>query len=159
MPAPARVAGIIKRCLGEVGIAVDVILSEPADHQRALWAGEHDLALHGWFNDNGDPDNFLYTLLDSDNTTGTRPSNIAFYSNAWFHDVIGMAQRTTDPKDPTARTERERLYSQAQAILAIDVPWVPLAHSKVVFAQRSALRGLVVQPSAMGLYRWAEHAR
>ena len=94
MPAPARVAGIIKRCLGEVGIAVDVILSEPADHQRALWAGEHDLALHGWFNDNGDPDNFLYTLLDSDNTTGSRPSNIAFYSNAWFHDVIGMAQRT-----------------------------------------------------------------
>jgi peptide/nickel transport system substrate-binding protein len=159
MPAPARVANIIKRCLGDVGIAVDVILSEPADHQRALWAGEHDLALHGWFNDNGDPDNFLYTLLDSDNTTGTRPSNIAFYSNAWFHDVIGMAQRTTDPKDPTARTERERLYSQAQAILAIDVPWVPLAHSKVVFAQRGALRGLVVQPSAMGLYRWAEHVR
>jgi peptide/nickel transport system substrate-binding protein len=158
MPAPARVAGIIKRCLVEVGVSVDVIISEPSDHQRALWAGEHDLALHGWFNDNGDPDNFLYTLLDSDNTTGTRPSNIAFYSNAWFHDVIGMAQRTTDPKDPTARTERERLYSQAQAILAIDVPWVPLAHSKVVFAQRGTLRGLVVQPSAMGLYRFAEHA-
>jgi len=69
-----------------------------------------------------------------------------------------MAQRMTDPKDPTARTERERLYSQAQAILAIDVPWVPLAHSKVVFAQRGGVRGLVVQPSAMGLYRWAEHA-
>ena len=132
---PARVAGIIKKCLAEVGIAVDVILSDPADHQRALWAGEHDLALHGWFNDNGDPDNFLYTLLDSDNTTGTRPSNIAFYSNGWFHDVIGMAQRTR----PT-RTERERLYSQAQAILAIDVPWVPLAHSKVVFAERTRAR-------------------
>ena len=151
MPAPARVAGIIKKCLGEVGIAVDVILSDPTDHQRALWAGEHDLALHGWFNDNGDPDSFLYTLLDSDNTTGSRPSNIAFYSNGWFHDVIGMAQRTTD------RTERERLYSQAQAILAIDVPWVPLAHSKVVFGERTSIRGLVVQPSAMGLYRWAEH--
>ena len=54
-----------------------------------------------------------------------------------------MAQRTTDPNDPTARTERERLYSQAQAILAIDVPWVPLAHSKVVFAaaERAARAG------------------
>jgi peptide/nickel transport system substrate-binding protein len=153
MPAPARVADIIKHCLAEVGIKVDVILSDPADHQRALWAGEHDLALHGWFNDNGDPDSFLYTLLDSDNTTGTRPSNIAFYSNGWFHDVIGMAQRTTD------RTERERLYSQAQAILAIDVPWVALAHSKVVFAERTNIRGLVVQPSAMGLYRFAEHVQ
>jgi peptide/nickel transport system substrate-binding protein len=151
MPAPTRVAAIIKKCLAEVGVAVEVIVSDPADHQRALWAGEHDLALHGWFNDNGDPDNFLYTLLDSDNTTGSRPSNIAFYSNGWFHDVIGMAQRTTD------RTERERLYSQAQAILAIDVPWVALAHSKVVFAERTSVRGLVVQPSAMGIYRWAEH--
>jgi peptide/nickel transport system substrate-binding protein len=153
MPAPARVADIIKHCLADVGITVEVILSDPADHQRALWAGEHDLALHGWFNDNGDPDSFLYTLLDSDNTTGTRPSNIAFYSNGWFHDVIGMAQRTTD------RTERERLYSQAQAILAIDVPWLPLAHSKVVFAERTNVRGLVVQPSAMGLYRFAEHVQ
>jgi peptide/nickel transport system substrate-binding protein len=150
MPAPDRVAAIIKSSLAEVGIPVEVILSDPGEHQRALWAGEHDLALHGWFNDNGDPDNFLYTLLDSDNTTGSRPSNIAFYSNGWFHDVIGVAQRTTD------RTERERLYSQAQAILATDVPWVPLAHSKVVFAERTSIRGLVVQPSAMGLYRSAE---
>ena len=97
--------------------------------------------------------NFLYTLLDSDNTMGVRPSNIAFYSNSWFHEVIAMAQRTTD------RTERERLYSQAQAILAIDVPWVPLAHSKVVFAERTNVRGLVVQPSAMGLYRFAERVQ
>ena len=113
MPAPGRVANIIKTCLGEVGIAVDVILSEPADHQRALWAGEHDLALHGWFNDNGDPDNFLYTLLDSDNTTGTRPSNIAFYSNAWFHDVIGMAQRTTDPRIDGAHRARTAVLAGA----------------------------------------------
>ncbi len=150
MPAPDRVASIIKMSLAEIGIAVDVVLNDPEEHQRALWAGEHDLALHGWFNDNGDPDNFLYTLLDSDNAMGGRPSNVAFYANSWFHDVIGMAQRTTD------RTERERLYSQAQAILATDVPWVPLAHSKVVFAVRANLKGLVVQPSAMGLYRWVE---
>ena len=150
MPEPERVANMIKVCLAEVGIPVEVILNDPEEHQRALWAGEHDLALDGWFNDNGDPDNFLYTLLDSDNTMGARPSNIAFYSNSWFHDVIGMAQRTTD------RTERERLYSQAQAILATDVPWVPLAHSKVVFAVRANIKGLVVQPSAMGLYRWVE---
>jgi peptide/nickel transport system substrate-binding protein len=153
MPDPERVANIIKACLNEVGIRVEIILGDPVEHQRALWAGEHDLALHGWFNENGDPDNFLYTLLDSDNTTGSRPSNIAFYSNGWFHDVISVAQRTTD------RTERERLYSQAQAILATDVPWVPLAHSKVVFAERTTLAGLVVQPSSMGLYRWVGRAR
>ena len=134
MPAPARVAGIIKRCLGEVGIPVDVILSEPADHQRALWAGEHDLALHGWFNDNGDPDNFLYTLLDSDNTTGTPPVEHRVLQQRLVPRRHRHGRRRIRDR---SRTERERLYSQAQAILAIDVPWVPLAHSKVVFAQRA----------------------
>jgi peptide/nickel transport system substrate-binding protein len=150
MPAPDRVAVVVRSCLEEVGLAVEIVTKEPSDLQRSLQAGEHDLALTGWFGANGDPDNFLYTLLDSDNATGNRPTNIAFYINSRFHDIIGMAQRTTD------RTERERLYSQAQAIVAADVPWVPLAHPKVIFATRADVRGLAVQPSAMALYRTAE---
>ena len=152
LPAPDRVAAVIRSCLEEVGLPVQIVTREPADLQRALWAGEHDLALTGWFGANGDPDNFLYTLLDSDNTTGAHPSNISFYANSWFHDLIGMGQRITD------RAERERLYSQAQAILASDAPWVPLAHPMVMFATRAGIRGLAVQPSAMALYRAVEHA-
>lgn len=150
VPAPDRVASVVRTCLEEVGLPVEVVAREPAELQRALWAGEHDLALTGWSGANGDPDNFLYNLLDSDNSTGAHPSNIAFYSNAWFHDIIGMAQRVTD------RTERERLYSQAQAIVANDAPWVPLAHPTVMFAARVGVRGLTVQPSAMALYRSVE---
>ncbi len=153
VPAPDRVASVIRSCLGEVGLPIEIVTREPGDLQRALWAGEHDLALTGWFGANGDPDNFLYNLLDSDNTTGSHPSNVAFYSNAWFHDIIGMAQRITD------RTERERLYSQAQAIVANDAPWLPLAHPMVMFAARAGIHGLVVQPSAMALYRSVERAR
>jgi peptide/nickel transport system substrate-binding protein len=150
MPAPERVAEVVRSCLAEAGIDLEVVVRAPAELQRALWAGEHDLALTGWSAANGDPDNFLYTLLDADNTTGTRPTNVAFYVNGWFHDIIGQAQRTTD------RTERERLYSQAQAIVVSEVPWVPLAHPKVIFATRANVRGLAVQPSAMALYRAAE---
>lgn len=153
VPAPDRVADAIRSCLAEIGISVQVVSEDPSTLQRSLWAGEHDLALSGWFGANGDPDNFLYTLLDADNTTGSRPTNVAFYANAWFHDIINMAQRIPD------RIERERLYSQAQALVANDVPWVPLAHPKVMFATRVGLRGLVVQPSAMALYRWTEKSR
>jgi len=153
MPAPEEAAESIKASLEDIGLPVEIVWQDTARHQRSLWAGEHDLALHGWFSDNGDPDNFLYTLLDSDNTTGSRPSNLAFYSSGWFHDLILQAQRVTD------RTERERLYSQAQAIVAADVPWVALAHPKVVFATRSRVHGLVVQPSSMALYRWCEVSR
>jgi peptide/nickel transport system substrate-binding protein len=153
VPAPGRVASVIRSCLEEVGLPVEIVTREPAELQRALWVGEHDMALTGWFGANGDPDNFLYSLLDSDNTTGAHPSNISFYANAWFHDIVGSAQRVTD------RTERERLYSQAQAIVANDAPWMPLAHPMVMFAVRSDVRGLVVQPSAMALYRAVEHQK
>jgi peptide/nickel transport system substrate-binding protein len=152
LPSPERIAQVIRACLEQVGLPIEVIVREPAEFQRALWAGEHDLAITGWFGANGDPDNFLYALLDSDNTLGTHPSNTSFYSNAWFHDIVRMAQRTTD------RIERERLYSQAQAIVANDAPWIPLAHPMVFFGARAGIEGLVVQPSGMALYRLVERS-
>ena len=96
VPSPERVAAVIRSCLEEVGfLAVEIVAREPAELQRALWEGEHDLALTGWFGTNGDPDDFLYNLLDADNATGAHPTNIAFYSNAWVHETIVAAQRAT----------------------------------------------------------------
>ena len=151
VPSPERVADVIRSCLEEVGFPVEIVAREPAELQRALWAGEHDLALTGWSGTNGDPDDFLYNLLDVDNATGPHPSNISFYSNPTVHAIILGAQRTTD------RFERERLYARAQTIIASEAPWVPLAHPMVIFATRADITGLVVQPSAMALYRGVEH--
>ena len=91
------------------------------------------------------------TTESVDNTSGAHPSNISFYSNATVHGIILGAQRTTD------RFERERLYARAQALIASEAPWVPLAHPMVIFATRADITGLVVQPSAMALYRSVEH--
>jgi peptide/nickel transport system substrate-binding protein len=147
VPSPERVAAVIRSCLEEVGFPVEIVAREPAELQRALWAGDHDLALTGWSGTNGDPDDFLYNLLDPDNAGGAHPSNIAFFSNPAVHDIILSAQRTTD------RAERERLYARVQTIIAIDAPWVPLAHPMVVFATRADVTGLAVQSSAIALYR------
>ncbi|HEX2660749.1 MAG TPA: ABC transporter substrate-binding protein, partial [Polyangia bacterium] len=70
VPSPERVAAVIRSCLEEVGFPVEIVAREPAELQRALWAGEHDLALTGWSGTNGDPDDFLYNLLDVDNASG-----------------------------------------------------------------------------------------
>jgi len=147
VPAPERVAAVIRSCLEEVGFPVEIVAHEPAELQRALWAGEHDLALTGWSGTNGDPDDFLYNLLDADNALGAHPSNISFFSNASVHETILAAQRTTD------RAERDRLYGRAQTVIALEAPWVPLAHPMVVFATRADIVGLAVQSSAIALYR------
>jgi len=147
VPSPERVAAVIRSCLEEVGFPVEIVAREPAELQRALWDGAHDLALTGWFGTNGDPDDFLYNLLDSDNAVGAHPSNISFYTNPWVHETIVAAQRAT------SRGDRERLYSQVQSVIASEAPWVPLAHPMVIFATRADISGLAVQPSAMALYR------
>ncbi len=48
--------------------------------------GQHDMALLGWTGDNGDPDNFLYVLLDK-SATQKPANNIAFYRSDPLHDV------------------------------------------------------------------------
>ncbi len=152
LPAPERFAEIIKANLAEIGIPVEIVFADITTLKRALQKGEHDMALFGWVGDNGDPDNFLYTLLDRDNAVGDGAQNIAFYRSERFHTLIMNAQRTT------VRAEREHLYSEAQDVLAVDSPWVPLAHTKLAIATRATVRHLTVRPTSLPIYRLAEVA-
>ena len=113
-----------------------------ADQKRAMQAGDHHLGLAGWAADNGDPDNFLYQLLDSTNA-GPGKLNYARYREYEYHKLVLAGRETTD------RTERIRYYHQAQEILAKTAPWVPLAHTKIVIALRREVSGFVAHPSAI----------
>jgi peptide/nickel transport system substrate-binding protein len=108
--------------------------------------GEHDLCLAGWAGDNGDPDNFLYLLLDRDNARRGAARNLAMFSNDDLHRTLVRAQQSLD------RRVRKRLYRQAQVIVADQAPWVPLAHTDVVVAARRAVEDLHVHPSNVIFY-------
>ena len=141
MPAPDTVARIIQHNLKDVGIDVDIVSLDMDGHLRAVERGEHDLCLLGWSADNGDPDNFLYTLFDSENAEPGSARNVAFYKNPELHGILTWAQESAD------QHERERFYRRAQDLIARDAPWVPLAHAEVVVASRSSIGGLAVHPS------------
>ena len=142
MPAPETVARIIQHNLHDVGIDVDVVTNEFNAHINLTQNGAHDLCLLGWSADNGDPDNFLYLLFDSENAELGTARNVAFYKNPELHGILSWAQETTD------RLDRERFYKRAQDLIAKEAPWVPLAHTDVVVAARSSLSGVVVHPSS-----------
>lgn len=59
--------------------------------------------LLGWTGDNGDPDNFIYTLLDKDSIGG---NNYTFFENDKMHDILIEAQTDTDQK------KRNELYKK-----------------------------------------------
>jgi peptide/nickel transport system substrate-binding protein len=141
LPDPGTVARVIQANLRAVGLETELVVQGMKSHIDAAQNGEHDLTLFGWVGDNGDPDNFLYTLLDQDNTVPGEARNVAFYQDAELHGLLLAAQRTMN------RPEREAMYRRAQDRIAAQAPWVPLAHSQVSVAARVDVGGIVVNPS------------
>jgi peptide/nickel transport system substrate-binding protein len=145
LPEPERVARFLQTALEQVGIHTDLELQPYAQHRDAIEAGKHDLCLFGWIGDTGDPDNFLYVLFHSDNTIGTA-ENVAYYRDSAVDHVLLEAQSTADP------AKRSALYAVVQDQIALDAPWVPLAHSELVLAGRAEVQGVVLSPTGTPLY-------
>ena len=150
LPDPESVARMIQANLKAVGVQTELVVQGMKAHIDSAQKGEHDLALFGWVGDNGDPDNFLYLLLDKDNTTPGAARNIAFFRDDELHDLLIAAQQTMN------RAERERMYRRAQERIAAQAPWVPLAHSTVAVAARVDVGGIAVNPSTHVDFRGVE---
>ena len=141
LPDPDTVARVIQANLAAIGLQTELAVQGIKAHIEAAQRGDHDLALFGWVGDNGDPDNFLYMLLDQDNTTPGVARNVAFFRDAELHALLVAAQKSM------SRQDREAIYREAQELIARQAPWVPLAHSQVAVAARTDVGGIVVNPS------------
>ncbi len=143
MPQPKLIAQAIQSDLAKVGIKAEIVTYDWGTYLEKTENGEHDMAFLGWTGDNGDPDNFIYVLLDKDNTEKGSAGNIAFYKSDILHEKLIEAQVTSDIK------VRTKLYEEAQEIIHNDAPWLPLAHSTPPIALKSIVHGYI--PSPLGV--------
>ncbi|MGF7015203.1 ABC transporter substrate-binding protein [Ornithinibacillus bavariensis] len=141
MPQPKLAAQAIAEMLKEVNINVEITESDWDTHLATVENGEHDMAFLGWTGDNGDPDNFLYVLLDKDNATVGSAGNIAFYKSDEVHDILKAAQVEMD------QDKRTELYLKVQEIIHEDAPWVPIAHTTPPLAAKSSVVDFVPHPT------------
>src|SRR5687768_16851485 len=119
-----RAAELIQADFEKVGVAVEIVSFEWAEYLERSKAPDRDGAvILGWTVDNGDPDNFLHTLLGCDTVGG---NNRAQWCHEEFDSLVNEAKRTTD------QAERTRLYEEAQVVFKREAPWVTLDHSLVV---------------------------
>lgn len=137
---PPKIAEAIQADLEAVGIKAKIYTVEWGTYLQETEAGKHPMCLLGWIGDNGDPDNFIYVLLDKDNAIVGSAGNVAFYRNDELHDILIKAQRTYD------QAEREKLYMKAQEIVHNDAPWVPLAHAKLQMVFKKNVKDFVLHP-------------
>jgi peptide/nickel transport system substrate-binding protein len=140
LPEPEIIARVLQANLAAVGIRTKLVIQGVEKHGESCERGDHDLCLFGWVSDNGDPDNFLYTLFDQDNTTPGVAQNLAFYRDVELHQLLVGAQRIT------ARARREELYRRAQERIALEAPWVPIAFARMAVAARVNVVGLAINP-------------
>ncbi|MBO8171451.1 MAG: ABC transporter substrate-binding protein [Bacillaceae bacterium] len=141
MPQPQKIAAAVQADLEKIGIDAEIITHEWTPYLEKTGKGEHTMAFLGWTGDNGDPDNFLYVLLDKDNAKGPDAGNIAFYKSDELHELLIQAQQLSD------QAERAELYMQAQEIIHEDAPWVPLVHSTPPLAGKATIQDFAPHPT------------
>lgn len=128
MPDGVKIAEAIQQDLKKIGVEAEIVTMEWATYLEKTKKGEQEMFMLGWTGDNGDPDNFLATLLDKNNIGG---NNRTRWANEDAHKLLMAAQSAT------TKEEREKLYYQVQEIIFKDVPMVPLAHSTPALAART----------------------
>jgi dipeptide transport system substrate-binding protein len=120
-PNAKRIAELMQADLAKVGVKAEIKSFEWGEYRKRLQAGEHQTGMLGWTGDNGDPDNFLHTLLGCD--AAKSGSNTAKWCYKPFDDLVTKAKVTTDQK------QRTELYKQAQVVFKEQAPWFTIAHA------------------------------
>ena len=121
-PNAKRIAELIQADLAKIGVKAEIKSFEWGEYRKRLQNGEHQMALFGWTGDNGDPDNFLHTLLGCASTLGSG-SNVSKWCNKDFDDLVVKAKSISDQE------QRAKLYEQAQVIFKKEAPWFTIAHA------------------------------
>lgn len=121
-PNARRIAELMQADLAKIGVKAEIKSFEWGEYRKRMQAGEHQMGMLGWTGDNGDPDNFLNTLLGC-SSAKTNGSNVAKFCYKPFEDLISKA------KTESGQAERAKLYEKAQVIFKEQAPWFTIAHA------------------------------
>ena len=125
-PNAKLMAEMVQADWAKVGVKAKLVTYEWGEYLKRAQKGEPDAIIVGWTGDNGDPDNWLGTLLSCEAVGG---NNYSRWCNKDFDKLVINAKRTND------HDQRVADYEQAQVIFKEQLPWTTMAHSVVtVFA-------------------------
>ena len=122
-PNAKRIAELMQADLAKINVKAEIKSFEWGEYRKRLQAGEHQMGMLGWTGDNGDPDNFLYTLLGCASAQSASGSNIYKFCHQPYEDLVLKAKSTTKQAD------RDALYKKAQVIFKEQAPWFTIAHA------------------------------
>ena len=137
-PVGDRLATAIQEYWSEVGVQAEIQTAEWTQYRADRRANMFQCSLSGWQGDNGDPDNFLYSLLAG---ASKGAGNTAYYENPEVDELLRQAQIVSDQE------ERTQLYHQAEQLIVDDAPWVFLGYQKHQVVTRANITDFQLQPT------------
>lgn len=137
-PSPLKTAELIQADMAQVGVKVMIVPVEGRFQEARLMDMNHDLTLSGWSTDSNDPDSFFRPLLSC--AAIESQTNFAHWCHREFDTLLRKALTSQQ------LASRIEAYNQAQAILARELPVLPLASSLRLQAYRYDIKGLVLSP-------------
>ncbi len=137
-PNGKKMGELMQSDLAKIGIKVKLVTYDWPTYLARARNGEHQLVQLGWTTDNGDPDNFMGTLLSCAAIKGG--ANMARWCDAAYDDIIMKAKTVSDMKSRTTQ------YIKAQEFFKKQAPWVTLAHATVFRALAKNVHGYKISP-------------
>jgi peptide/nickel transport system substrate-binding protein len=134
IPQGKFIAQAMQSYLAEIDVKANLLTYDWGTYLNKTEDREAETFMLGWTGDNGDPDNFLYVLLDKTNSDNA-------YASEELHEVLVEAQKTMDQE------KRVELYKEAQVIIHNDAPWVPLVHSTPPIALKDKVNNYIPNPT------------
>ncbi|OLP58104.1 peptide ABC transporter substrate-binding protein [Xaviernesmea oryzae] len=139
-----RAAELMQSDLAKIGVEVEIVSYEWAEYLKLSKEKTRDGAvILGWTGDNGDPDNFLDTLLGCNAVGGNNRSQ---WCSKEFDDLVKKAKVTSDI------AERTKLYEQAQVVFKREAPWNTIDHSVGFIPVSKKVTGFKMDP--LGIHRF-----
>lgn len=116
----SNISELVQFYLAQIGITANITGLEWSTYQSSINALEHDMFILNWVATTGDTDRAFHPLFYSGNIGSL--GNRFGYSNPLVDDLILQGRQATNPAD------RYVIYEDIAAILAYDLPLIPLWH-------------------------------
>ncbi len=137
-PNGKKMGELMQADLAKVGIQVKLVTYDWPTYLEKARKGEHQMIQLGWTTDNGDPDNFLATLLGCSAIEGG--GNVARWCFKPYNKLVEQGRRES------SIAKRTKIYEDAQKIFSAQVPWVPIAHATVFRGVSPKVEGYKISP-------------
>lgn len=135
-------ANMIQGYLSAVGVELSITQYDWTTYKTKVQTDPYDICFYGWTGDNGDPDNFMNLLADTNWSM-----NVAHFQDDEYKALIAEGLKTPDGD------ARDAIYLQCEEMVAEKQPWVLISHSKNLLGINPKVKDFYYHPTGVVFFK------